>query len=555
MIDDRERFERASLRFEPPQGGLERLLRRRDRRRRNQRIASAVMALIIAVAATGTLIGGIQVRADRAGNSNTDADNRERPEAGVDRPPRRSNAGTARRLGKSANGSHGAPASPAGHRCRRRLRGDPGWNGLRVPRAMRVGLPSTLDCRRGEPDHLRSYGRERDGVRRHRRRRAVRVSDGLRFCWQGVRARMERSPRGTADVLTRCSERRGLRRRRQRVCRRVSGRLRHGRRDLRSRLDGTADFDSPGFRLLCEKRASPDRRRWGRLCRRLFAHQAYGPRRNNGKAALVRRRCELRRRGHCSPLYSHRRRWIGVSVRERRPPRVSRPVSHRRPIVSARVDRYRGPFSLLWVAGRRRRKGICRPGIRFHAGGPDWRPRGVGRAMRHRRCDVPARVGERQRPREQDPPSRRRKRIHLLGVGAWRSDQGVPPVLRRNRDVLRADLDHGRKPVRTRPWGAGWSSLGPSRGPCTRSRQDARPRANRSGPLDPLVRKSHHRPSTGRRSSSSRTTGRCEPSAPVRYRRLSDTQPPSRTLGSRCLGARCWSDGIRAPSAPQGQSL
>jgi outer membrane protein assembly factor BamB len=56
MIDDRERFERASLRFDPSQGGLERLLRRRDRRRRNRRIGSAVMALIIAVAATGTLI-------------------------------------------------------------------------------------------------------------------------------------------------------------------------------------------------------------------------------------------------------------------------------------------------------------------------------------------------------------------------------------------------------------------------------------------------------------------------------------------------------------------
>ena len=56
MIDDRELFERASLRFDPPQGGLERLLRRRDRRRRNRRIASAIAALLIATAAIGSLI-------------------------------------------------------------------------------------------------------------------------------------------------------------------------------------------------------------------------------------------------------------------------------------------------------------------------------------------------------------------------------------------------------------------------------------------------------------------------------------------------------------------
>jgi hypothetical protein len=56
MIDDRELFERASLRFYPPQGELERLLRRRDRRRRNRRIASAIAALLIATAAIGSLI-------------------------------------------------------------------------------------------------------------------------------------------------------------------------------------------------------------------------------------------------------------------------------------------------------------------------------------------------------------------------------------------------------------------------------------------------------------------------------------------------------------------
>lgn len=60
MIDDRDLFERASLRFDPPPGGLERLLRRRDRRRRARRILSAVMALIISVAATGALIAAFR---------------------------------------------------------------------------------------------------------------------------------------------------------------------------------------------------------------------------------------------------------------------------------------------------------------------------------------------------------------------------------------------------------------------------------------------------------------------------------------------------------------
>jgi hypothetical protein len=55
MMYDRELFERASLRFDPPQGELERLLRRRDRRRRNRRIASAIAALLIATAALGIL--------------------------------------------------------------------------------------------------------------------------------------------------------------------------------------------------------------------------------------------------------------------------------------------------------------------------------------------------------------------------------------------------------------------------------------------------------------------------------------------------------------------
>lgn len=55
MIDDRELFERASLRFDPPHGGLERLLRRRDRKRRNQRIGAGVLAIIVALVSFAAL--------------------------------------------------------------------------------------------------------------------------------------------------------------------------------------------------------------------------------------------------------------------------------------------------------------------------------------------------------------------------------------------------------------------------------------------------------------------------------------------------------------------
>jgi Tol biopolymer transport system component len=49
MIDDRELFERASLRFDPPPGELERLLRRRDRKQRNHRIGAGALAIILAL--------------------------------------------------------------------------------------------------------------------------------------------------------------------------------------------------------------------------------------------------------------------------------------------------------------------------------------------------------------------------------------------------------------------------------------------------------------------------------------------------------------------------
>src|SRR5437867_2172895 len=55
MIEDRDLFVRASLRFDPPPDAFERFSRRRNRRRRNQRIGTTVVALMVAVAALGTL--------------------------------------------------------------------------------------------------------------------------------------------------------------------------------------------------------------------------------------------------------------------------------------------------------------------------------------------------------------------------------------------------------------------------------------------------------------------------------------------------------------------
>lgn len=55
MIEDRDLFERAVQRFAPPDQALERLLNRRDRKRRNERIAAGTVgiAVALAVALTG----------------------------------------------------------------------------------------------------------------------------------------------------------------------------------------------------------------------------------------------------------------------------------------------------------------------------------------------------------------------------------------------------------------------------------------------------------------------------------------------------------------------
>ena len=62
MIDERDLFERTIQRWSPPEPSFERLLRRRDRRRRNRRIGSAVVALLVtagvAVGLTGSFRSG-----------------------------------------------------------------------------------------------------------------------------------------------------------------------------------------------------------------------------------------------------------------------------------------------------------------------------------------------------------------------------------------------------------------------------------------------------------------------------------------------------------------
>jgi outer membrane protein assembly factor BamB len=56
MIDEREALERAARRSSPEAGIVERVYRRRDRKRRNQRIVAAAVAVIVAVAAVSTAV-------------------------------------------------------------------------------------------------------------------------------------------------------------------------------------------------------------------------------------------------------------------------------------------------------------------------------------------------------------------------------------------------------------------------------------------------------------------------------------------------------------------
>src|SRR5215467_4793806 len=56
MIDDRDLFAKAAERFDPPADAYRRFQRRGDRHRRNQRILSAVVAIVVAIAGLGVLV-------------------------------------------------------------------------------------------------------------------------------------------------------------------------------------------------------------------------------------------------------------------------------------------------------------------------------------------------------------------------------------------------------------------------------------------------------------------------------------------------------------------
>ena len=56
MIDERELFERAAGRFDPPTDAWDRLHRRRDRKRRNQRVAAGALSLALVAAGLGVVI-------------------------------------------------------------------------------------------------------------------------------------------------------------------------------------------------------------------------------------------------------------------------------------------------------------------------------------------------------------------------------------------------------------------------------------------------------------------------------------------------------------------
>src|SRR5437667_6051768 len=60
MIDDRDLFERAAQRFDPPTDAFGRFTRRRERRRRKQRVGAAVVAIAIVVIGIGSLVWSVR---------------------------------------------------------------------------------------------------------------------------------------------------------------------------------------------------------------------------------------------------------------------------------------------------------------------------------------------------------------------------------------------------------------------------------------------------------------------------------------------------------------
>ena len=61
MIDEREVFEKSFRRYEPEGGSFERLVRRRDRKRRNQRIAAGIVGIAVFVAAVWIVTSGLSL--------------------------------------------------------------------------------------------------------------------------------------------------------------------------------------------------------------------------------------------------------------------------------------------------------------------------------------------------------------------------------------------------------------------------------------------------------------------------------------------------------------
>jgi hypothetical protein len=61
MIDERERFEEAFELFDRPEPAWDRLIRRRDRKRRNQRIAAGVVGIAVFVAAIWIVTSGLSL--------------------------------------------------------------------------------------------------------------------------------------------------------------------------------------------------------------------------------------------------------------------------------------------------------------------------------------------------------------------------------------------------------------------------------------------------------------------------------------------------------------
>ena len=62
MIDDRDLFEHAVRRFPPPERSFDRLITRRDRKRRNKRVAAGALGVAVALAAI--LVGTSIIRSD-----------------------------------------------------------------------------------------------------------------------------------------------------------------------------------------------------------------------------------------------------------------------------------------------------------------------------------------------------------------------------------------------------------------------------------------------------------------------------------------------------------